>query len=175
MFFILNRPLFFCVLNSHWFLRASNFVFPKNRSLFFCFPKQLKLEFMEYTPTARNTKDSLSSTLKNRIVIFISLKKKQQQGNHSSTMVVTQSRSVLSRCCQSCCLTLLQTVCSKVRVTQEIGSHAVLFGRQGIESSFMIKKHNNIENNLAISNKQMRTLRDDHRETACIVEKVFTN
>ena len=42
------------------------FVFPKIGVCFSKlreFPKLLKLEFMEYTPTARGTEDSLSSTL----------------------------------------------------------------------------------------------------------------
>ena len=50
----------------------------------------LKLEFMKYAPTARNTDDSLSSTLSlsNTIVMFT-------YKNRSSTMIATQSRNVL--------------------------------------------------------------------------------
>ena len=47
----------------------------------------LKLEFMKYTPTARNTGDSLSCCN----IYF--LRKKNQ--DYSSTMIVTQSRNVL--------------------------------------------------------------------------------
>lgn len=46
-----------------WFLRTSGFFFPKIGVCFSNlrqFPKLLKLEFVEYTPTARDTEGSLS-------------------------------------------------------------------------------------------------------------------
>ena len=45
---------------------------------------------MEYTPTARDTEDSLSSTLKNRIVMFILL---QKNNNNQITVPRWSSRS----------------------------------------------------------------------------------
>ena len=61
-----------CVLKSKLVFASITLCLSENRNLFFevrRIPKLLKLEFVECTPTARDTEDSLSSTTTLRTIL----------------------------------------------------------------------------------------------------------
>ena len=64
-------------------------------------------------------------------------------------MVITQSYHLLvcSCCCQCCRLTLLQTVCSKVRLAHELASQ--FYSDVKGSNPILRQKHNDIDNNFA--------------------------
>ena len=135
-----------------WFLRTSGFFFPKIGVCFSNlrqFPKLLKLEFVEYTPTARDTEGSLSE---NRIT---AVPRWSSHGNVLSCLFVRVVVNVVVLFCYK------QFEVNEVRVAQEILSQ-FYSDVKGSNSVLRLKSLQRWEQ--FCENKQIRNLRDDHRE-----------